>query len=59
VSNKVLDILFVSAALFGALVSAWYYVAAVLERDRPLSRVAAAGFVGFSLAALVYAVMVR
>lgn len=53
-SSRAMDIIFVSVALFGALVSARYYVAAVVDRDRPLSRTAAAAFVGFCLAAVVY-----
>ena len=53
-SHGVLDTIFVSAALLGVLISAWYYVRAVLNRDRPLSRTAAAAFVGFCMAAGVY-----
>ena len=53
-SPRALDIIFVSVALLGALGSACYYVAAVLDRDRPLSRAAAAGFVGFCIAVVLY-----
>ena len=52
--SKALDIIFVSVALLGALASAWYYVVGVLEKDRPLSRAAAAAFLGFCTAAAVY-----
>ena len=53
-SPRALDIIFVSVALFGALASARYYVLGVLDRDRPLSRAAAAAFLGFSITAVVY-----
>jgi hypothetical protein len=49
-----LDIIFVSVALLGALGSVCYYVAAVLNRDRPLSRAAAAGSVGLCIAVVLY-----
>ena len=51
-SPRTLDIIFVSTAVFGALISARYYVVGILIKDRPLSRAAAFGFVGFSLAAV-------
>jgi hypothetical protein len=54
VNPRVLDVIFVSVALFGALASARYYVVGVLDEDRALSRAAAAGFVGFCIAAVVY-----
>ena len=53
-SPRALDIIFVSVALLGALTSARYYVVGVLENDRPLSRAAAAAFLGFCIAAVVY-----
>jgi len=53
-SRRALDIIFISAALFGALGSAYYYVAAVLNKDRPLSRAAAVAFLGFCTAVVVY-----
>ncbi len=53
-SPRALDIIFVSVALLGALTSARYYVVGVLEKDRPLSRAAAAAFLGFCIAAVVY-----
>ena len=53
-SPRALDFIFVSVALFGALVSAYYYVAGVLHKDRLLSRSAAAAFLGFCIAAVVY-----
>jgi hypothetical protein len=54
-----LDIIFVSVALLGALASARYYVLGVLDGDRTLSRAAAAMFVGFCIAAVVYLWEVR
>jgi len=59
VSPRTLDIVFVSVALFCTLFSAWYYVAAVLDKDRALSRAAAVAFLGFSIAALVYLWAIR
>ena len=53
-SPRTLDIIFVSVALLGALASARYYVVGVLEKDRPLSRAAAAAFLGFCTAAAVH-----
>ena len=53
-SSGALDSIFVTIALLGALASAWYYVAAILNRDRALSRTAAAALVGFCMAAGVY-----
>ncbi len=53
-SPRALDIIFVSVALLGALTSARYYVVGVLEKDQPLARAAAAAFLGFCIAAVVY-----
>ena len=53
-SDRALDVIFVSVALLGALASARYFVLGVLDEDRRLSRSAAAAFLGFSLAAVVY-----
>ena len=53
-SDRALDVIFVSVALLGALASAWYFVLGILDKDRPLSRSAAAAFLGFCLAAVVY-----
>ena len=58
-SPRTLDIIFVSAAVFGALISARYYVVGILIKDRPLSRAAAFGFLGFCLAAAVYLWAIR
>ena len=52
-SARALDVIFISVALFGALASARYYVVGGLDKDRPLSR-AAAAFLGFCIAAVVY-----
>ena len=53
-STRVLDVTFVLAALLAAIVSARYYVVAVLERERTLARLAAVGFLLFTIAAVVY-----
>jgi membrane protein YdbS with pleckstrin-like domain len=53
-SPRAWDIIFVTAAVVCALVSARYYVVGVLDKDRPLSRWAAAAFAVFSVAAVVY-----
>jgi hypothetical protein len=54
VSARTLDIIFVSVAVVGALVSARYYVVGVLIKDRLLSRSAAIAFVVFGVAAMAY-----
>jgi hypothetical protein len=54
VSPRTLDVIFVSVTLIAALASARYYVVGVLEKDRTLSRAAAAAFLGFCIAAVVY-----
>jgi hypothetical protein len=54
VSTRTWDLLFVGTAIIGALGSARYYVLAVLDKDRPLSRSAAAGFFVFTIAAVLY-----
>jgi hypothetical protein len=54
VSTRTWDVLFVGTAIFAALDCARYYVLAVLDKDRPLSRVAAAGFFVFTIAAVLY-----
>jgi uncharacterized protein YbjT (DUF2867 family) len=48
------DALFVVGAVLGALVAARYYVLAVVERDRPLARWAAALFFVCTIAAVLY-----
>ena len=53
-SPRALHIIFISVALLGALASARYYVVGVLDKDRTLSRAAAAAFLGFCIAAVVY-----
>ena len=53
-SPRLLDIIAVLAALSGALVSVRYYIAALLEKDRPLSRSAALAALGFCIAGAVY-----
>jgi len=54
VSTRAWDIVFIVGALFGALGCARYYVLAVLDKDRLLSRSAAAGFFVFTIAAVLY-----
>ena len=58
-SPRALDIIFVSVALLGALASARYYVLGVIDKDRALSRAAAARFLGCCIAAVVYVWEVR
>ena len=53
-STKAWDVVFVAAAVFGALVGAWYYVVGVLQRDRLLARLAAGAFLVFSIVAALY-----
>ena len=53
-STRTWDALFVVTATFGALVCALYYVLAVLDRDRLLSRSAALGFFLLSITAVLY-----
>ncbi len=53
-SVRVWDITLIVVALCAAGASAWYYVAAVVDRDRPLARMAGAAFFLFTTAALVY-----
>jgi len=49
-----LDFIFIGTAIFGALGCARYYVVGVLDRDRLISRTAAAGFFAFTIVAVVY-----
>ena len=53
-STRTLDILFVGTAIFGTLGCAGYYVLAVLDKDRLLSRLAALGFFLLIIAAVLY-----
>jgi hypothetical protein len=54
VTTRLWDIVFMVTALFSALVGAYSYVVGVLQRDRPLARIGAAGFFLFSIAAVLY-----
>jgi hypothetical protein len=54
VSTRAWDIVFIVGALFAALGCARYYVVAVLDKDRLLSRSAAAGFFVFTIVAVLY-----
>ena len=49
-SVRVWDITLILVALCAAGASAWYYVAAVVDRDRPLARLAGAAFFLFTTA---------
>lgn len=53
-STRTLDVIFVSAALLGALGCFYYYIRGVLNRDRLLARSAAIAFVVLSVAAVFY-----
>jgi hypothetical protein len=53
-STRLLDVTLILVALFAAGASAWYFVAAVVDGDRPLARLAAAACFFFCLAALLY-----
>ena len=53
-STRALDVTFVVVALLAAITSARYYVVAVLERERTLARMAAVGFLLFTIAAVAY-----
>jgi hypothetical protein len=54
VSNRTLDYIFIGTAIFGALGCARYYVVGALDRDRLISRTAAAGFFFCTIAAVLY-----
>jgi hypothetical protein len=54
VTTRFWDIVFMATALLSAIVGAYSYVVGVLQRDRPLARIGAAGFFFFSLAAVLY-----
>ena len=53
-SAWVWNVVFVVGAVSGALIAARYYVVGVVGRDRPLARSAAAMFVVFTIAAVLY-----
>lgn len=53
-SAWVWNVVFVVVAVLGALTAARYYVVGVLARDRPLARSAAAMFLVFTVAAVLY-----
>ena len=48
------DTVFMVTALLSAVIGAYAYVVGVLQRDRQLARIGAAGFFLFSLAAVLY-----
>jgi uncharacterized membrane protein YadS len=53
-ASGVRDVLWLLIALLGALVSARYFLAALLDRDRILAVLAAAGVAVFCAAAALY-----
>ena len=53
-STRTWDVIFIGTAIFGALGCARYYVVGVLDRDRLISRTAAAGFFLCTIAAVLY-----
>jgi len=53
VSDRTLDLLMLLVALLAAVGCAYYYVVAVLDEDRPLSRASALAFVVFGAVAAV------
>ena len=50
-STETRDLLLLVVAVVTAAGCAYYYIAAVLDEDRPLSRVAALSFFGFAAVA--------
>jgi hypothetical protein len=54
VSTTYWDVVIVAGAVFAALVGGWYYVAAVIDRDRTLARLAAGAFFLFTIMAVLY-----
>lgn len=53
-STETRDLLLFAVALIAVVASGYYYVAAVLDGDRPLSRAAAVGFFIFAVVAVVF-----
>ena len=53
-SNRSLDIIFIGVAIAAAVGCGYYYVQGVMDRDRLLARLAAVGFIIFSVAAVLY-----
>jgi hypothetical protein len=54
VGAKVQDLILLAVAIFAAVGCAYYYIVAVLDRHRALSRSAALAFFVFSLLVAVY-----
>jgi hypothetical protein len=54
VSDRTWDIVFIGVAMLAALGCGYYYVQGVLDRDSGLARLAASGFLLFSIAAVLY-----
>lgn len=53
-SDRTWDIVFIGTAIVATLGCGYYYVIGVVHRDRGLARLAAAGFLLFSVAAVLY-----
>ena len=53
-SERTLDVIFVSAALLGALGCVYYYIRGVLNRDRLLSRAAMITAIVLGVTAVAY-----
>ena len=54
VSTGIRDFLILAVALFAMAASAYYYVVAVLDQDRALSRAAVVAFLIFGVMAVVF-----
>jgi hypothetical protein len=54
VSTGIRDFLILAVALFAMVASAYYYVVAVLDQDRALSRAAVVAFLIFGVMAVVF-----
>jgi hypothetical protein len=54
VSDRTWDIVFIAVAMLAALGCGYYYVQAVLDKDSGHARLAASGFLLFSIAAVLY-----
>lgn len=53
-SDRSWDIVFIAVAVLAALGCGYYYVQGVLDRDSGLARLAASGFLLFSIVAVLY-----
>ena len=53
-SDRTWDLVFIGGAIAAAVGCGYYYVQGVMDRDRLLARLAAVGFLIFSVAAVLY-----